>query len=244
MKSSSCCQLCFCSVANCRKCSVIFVTCLRFFHKLLSLFIDLNVLDRMHSVWSRPLTGIRIVSRNLIIAVPSLQMHHPHHHSAVSTTAKLLLGLFSLHSNQRSRTKTRKQGLYIKIDDPWRFISLPISNHSFDFQTQLIIHSLWYVLLPITVAARSKAWIICARSNAGIMGSNPIQSIDICMHLFCVCVVLCVDSGFMMGWSPIQGVLLTVYRIEKLWSTTSSIRYLKSTPHLSQHQSHHNWKAR
>jgi hypothetical protein len=31
--------------------------------------------------------------------------------------------------------------------------------------------------------------------------------------LFCVCVVLCVDSGLMTGWSLVQGVLPTVYKI-------------------------------
>jgi hypothetical protein len=39
---------------------------------------------------------------------------------------------------------------------------------------------------------------------------------NVCVHLFCVCVVLCVGSSLAMGWSPIQGVLLTVYRIKKL----------------------------
>jgi hypothetical protein len=69
---------------------------------------------------------------------------------------------------------------------------------------------------PITVAARSKAWSVFARSNAGIMGSNPTQGIDVYVRLFCVYVVLCVGSGFATAWSPIQGVLSTVYRIKKL----------------------------
>jgi hypothetical protein len=34
--------------------------------------------------------------------------------------------------------------------------------------------------------------------------------------LFCVCVVLCVGSGLSTVWSPVQGVLPTVYRIKKL----------------------------
>jgi hypothetical protein len=33
------------------------------------------------------------------------------------------------------------------------------------------------------------------RSNAGIVGSNPTQGTNICVRLFCVCVVLCVGSG-------------------------------------------------
>jgi hypothetical protein len=36
------------------------------------------------------------------------------------------------------------------------------------------------------------------------------------VHLFCVCVVLWVCRGLETGWSPVQGVLPTVYRIKKL----------------------------
>jgi hypothetical protein len=39
---------------------------------------------------------------------------------------------------------------------------------------------------------------------------------DICVRLFCVCVVLCVGSGLATGWSPAQGALPTVYMIKKL----------------------------
>jgi hypothetical protein len=52
-----------------------------------------------------------------------------------------------------------------------------------------------YTNSPITVAARSKAWTIFARSNAGI----------VCVYS--VCVVLCVGSGLATGWSLVQGVL-------------------------------------
>jgi hypothetical protein len=60
---------------------------------------------------------------------------------------------------------------------------------------------------PITVASRSKAWTIFARSNAAIVGSNPTQGMDVCVRLFCVCVVLCVGNGLATGWSLVQGVL-------------------------------------
>jgi hypothetical protein len=45
------------------------------------------------------------------------------------------------------------------------------------------------------VAARSKACTDFAPPNAGIMGLQPTQGMDICVGLFCVCVVLCVGSG-------------------------------------------------
>jgi hypothetical protein len=40
----------------------------------------------------------------------------------------------------------------------------------------------------ITVAARSKALNVFARSNTGIMGSNPTGGMNVCLRLFCVCV--------------------------------------------------------
>jgi hypothetical protein len=52
-----------------------------------------------------------------------------------------------------------------------------------------------WTVKPITVAARSKARTSFARSNAGIVGSNPTQCMDVCVRLFCVYVVLCVGSG-------------------------------------------------
>jgi hypothetical protein len=69
---------------------------------------------------------------------------------------------------------------------------------------------------PITVAARSKAWTVFARSNTGIVGSNLTSGMDVYVRLFCVCVVLCIGRGLTTGCSPVQGVLLTVYRIKKL----------------------------
>jgi hypothetical protein len=41
-------------------------------------------------------------------------------------------------------------------------------------------------MLPVTVAVRSKAWIVVARSKAGVMGSNPTRGMDVCVRLFCV----------------------------------------------------------
>jgi hypothetical protein len=67
-----------------------------------------------------------------------------------------------------------------------------------------------YIRMPVTVAARSKAWIVFVHSNTGIVGSNPSQVMDVCVRLFYVCAVLCAGSGLATGWSPIQGVLPTV----------------------------------
>jgi hypothetical protein len=68
----------------------------------------------------------------------------------------------------------------------------------------------WFSNWPITVAVQSKAWTVVARSNAGIVGSNRTQGMDVCMCLFCVCIVLCVGSGLATGWSSVHWVLPTV----------------------------------
>jgi hypothetical protein len=52
---------------------------------------------------------------------------------------------------------------------------------------------------PITVASRYKARTVFARSTAEIVGSNSTQGMDICVRLFCICVVLCVGSGLATG---------------------------------------------
>jgi hypothetical protein len=58
---------------------------------------------------------------------------------------------------------------------------------------------------PTTVTAQSKAWIVFARSNIGVVGSNPTRGMDVCMRLFCVySVVVCVGSGLATSWSPVQ----------------------------------------
>jgi hypothetical protein len=83
------------------------------------------------------------------------------------------------------------------------------------------------LILGITVAARSKAWTVFARSNAGIVGSNTAQGMDVCVRLFCVCVVLCVGSGLKSGWSLVKGVLPTVYRIKILKNWPRSNKQLE-----------------
>jgi hypothetical protein len=47
------------------------------------------------------------------------------------------------------------------------------------------------ILEPTTVAERSKARNIFACLNTGIVGSDSARGMDVCLRLFCVCVVLC-----------------------------------------------------
>jgi hypothetical protein len=62
------------------------------------------------------------------------------------------------------------------------------------------------LIQPVTVAARSKARTAFTCSNTGVVNSNPTQSMSVCAF------ILCVGSGLGTGWSPVQGVLLTVWK--------------------------------
>jgi hypothetical protein len=65
--------------------------------------------------------------------------------------------------------------------------------------------------MQVTVAARSKAWTVFARLDAGIMDSNPTQGMDVwCVYAFILCLCCPVFSGLAAGWSLAQGVLPSV----------------------------------
>jgi hypothetical protein len=49
------------------------------------------------------------------------------------------------------------------------------------------------IIPPFTVTARSKAWTVFARSKAGIVGSNPTQRMDVCVCVFSVFALSCVQ---------------------------------------------------
>jgi hypothetical protein len=89
--------------------------------------------------------------------------------------------------------------------------------------------------MPITVAAQSKAWTGSARSNAGIVSSNPNEDVDVCivciysvLMLFCVLVealrradptskesyLLCIGSrNWKSGQDPTKGCRAIKIRI-------------------------------
>jgi hypothetical protein len=50
-------------------------------------------------------------------------------------------------------------------------------------------HLMWLLQRwTVTVAALSKAWTVIARSNAGIVGSNPAQGMDVwCVYTIILC---------------------------------------------------------
>jgi hypothetical protein len=66
-------------------------------------------------------------------------------------------------------------------------------------------------VLPITMTARCEVWTVFVPLNTGIVGSNPTQGMDVCARLFCFYVVLYRGRDLARGWSPVQGVIPTVY---------------------------------
>jgi hypothetical protein len=94
------------------------------------------------------------------------------------------------------------------------YIDNNFSNYSTAFNVNIYSPTLFVTIrlydsvyhhLPITVAARSKAWTVFARSNAGIVGSNPTRGMDVCVYS-----VFVLGSGLATGWSLVQGVLPSV----------------------------------
>jgi hypothetical protein len=59
--------------------------------------------------------------------------------------------------------------------------------------------------LPVTVVEQSKACTVFARSEAGIVGSNPTQGMDVCMCVFfCVCIQVTSDELITRPRSPTE----------------------------------------
>jgi hypothetical protein len=52
------------------------------------------------------------------------------------------------------------------------------------------------------VVARSKSWIVFARSDTNIVNSNPTWGMDICVRLFCVYAILCVQVAVLRHADP------------------------------------------
>jgi hypothetical protein len=75
-----------------------------------------------------------------------------------------------------------------------------------------------YIYMPVTVAERSKTCTVFVLSEAGIMGSNPTQSLDVwCVYAFIPCLCCPVlGTGLTKSCSPVQGVLPAVKMIKKL----------------------------
>jgi hypothetical protein len=91
--------------------------------------------------------------------------------------------------------------------------------------------------VPITIGTPSKSWTVFDRSNPGVVGSNSTRGMDVCVRLFCVCVVLCILGGLPLVWSPVQGVLRTVESEKWLRPNKGLVGTIHSKPSTSQSQS-------
>jgi hypothetical protein len=141
----------------------------------------------------------------LILPFPSCFLHNPKFRPAdypacfhVGTLLCLCLALkmVPIWSSETSVGFQRTTWRYIPEDST--LYSHRCENlKSYDVLLFLRVSS--YKEEPFTVAARSKAWTVFACSNAGIVGSNPTQSMDVCLHLFYVYGVLRVGSGLATG---------------------------------------------
>jgi hypothetical protein len=80
---------------------------------------------------------------------------------------------------------------------------------------------------PNTVAAWSEARTVFARSNAGIVGSNPTQDMNVCVRLFCVCAILFISSGLAAADPPSKESYRSVKMITKLRSYDFSLQSLQ-----------------
>jgi hypothetical protein len=86
----------------------------------------------------------------------------------------------------------------------------------------------------ITVATRSKARTVFARSNSGVVGSNATLATDICVCLYCLA-LSCVRRGLAPGWSYVLRVILTLNEIKEKtpWPESVSELYRSSDQSLS-----------
>jgi hypothetical protein len=81
----------------------------------------------------------------------------------------------------------RKPHHYMKVGIPPGWI---VVNRSMKKQLQLTYsrHVCMSRVLPVTVAARSRAWTVFARSDARIVGLNPTQGMNVwCAYAFILC---------------------------------------------------------
>jgi hypothetical protein len=60
--------------------------------------------------------------------------------------------------------------------------------------------------VPVTVAKRSRSYTVFARLEAGIVGSNPTQGMDV--WCLCVCMCMCVRVFCMKECSRVSGLVV------------------------------------
>jgi hypothetical protein len=98
-----------------------------------------------------------------------------------------------------------------------------------DFIILILCDEEYKLLIPITVAARSKEWTVFARSNTGIVGSNPIWGIDVCVCLFRVFAVSCVQVVALRRADPRPRCPTEYVEVQETESGQGSIKGCRAT---------------
>jgi hypothetical protein len=107
---------------------------------------------------------------------------------------------FLFHIQRFPDSNTGPEIVYIVAEFSW-FSSVPLDKCRASTWNKTIAASFYIIsssfftnnpakrrYMPATVSARSEAWTVFTRSDAGIMGSNPSQSKDIwCVYVFILC---------------------------------------------------------
>jgi hypothetical protein len=94
------------------------------------------------------------------------------------------------------KTREEKQGFSSRAHE-----TLPLFHRFLALQTSYYFYCYWILFCRkfINLRVVSVEVTVFASSKAGIVGSNPTQSMDVCGSLFCVCVDLCIGSGLATG---------------------------------------------
>jgi hypothetical protein len=131
-----------------------------------------------------------------------------------------------------SAVRNQRLTAWTKYDTTWVLIFMIMFSLICKFSECFpeILHEV-YIRAPITVAERFKAWTVFARLNAGIMCFSPTEGVNVYLRLFCVCV----DSGLVTGWSPVQGVLRIVLG-SRNWSEKKSVSRMPYAPKWEQQE--------
>jgi hypothetical protein len=131
-----------------------------------------------------------------------------------STSYSMGPGVFSPGVKRPGREAVHLPPASAEVKKIW--ICTSTSPYAFRGSTQLVKHRDNFIFYKKVKSITETAWTVFARWNTVVVGSNPTWGMHICMRLFCVCVLLFVGSGLATGWSPVQGILPSVYRTKKL----------------------------
>jgi hypothetical protein len=69
------------------------------------------------------------------------------------------------------------------------------------------------------MTAWSKACTAFARANTAIVGSNPAWGMDVCVYLFCVCAVLCVQIAALRRADPLSKESYRLCKRSRNWKS-------------------------